>query len=435
MLLFSFLLFTSVLNVLLHGTGFYLLFYLYKRGKGTPQRIFVMNLSLCELIQNICRMTLYVFIIANRSSNRSLGPGCMNSTANNITNTIFNNTTSTIFNITTNNNIFNKTIDQFSGFAENDSLLGSTLVTLIVNNREDASENTTSSIEVIMEYMMLITNSGVYYLCYTSMVLLTSDRLLCIWLHIGYRKFWTLRKTFASIASAWGLCSVVVIGLVTYAYVNNVFGRPATEQIFKKAVYHYTLTLLLTLFLIFAIGSYSLMFSKFLSSSRTTSSRRRSQNTIFYTFRHSRFFISVLLVVSYLLLMVIPNLVATTLSMAGITIPQAIYDCINVCSILSDTADGFIYVFLQTSVKRLLFRQTTLRRSTMSKAVSTNIPASPDFNGLRVRMKEMITSPRLRKILKTDNCTPSDTDDDEGEKSRNTHTLSPLFQNRSRNGK
>ena len=280
----------NVFNIILHGSGFYLLLCLYNRGKRSPQRVFIMNLSLVELLQNICRLSVHI--------------------------------TSTLI------------------------------------PSENSSKNSAGS--VALWYMILITNSGIYYLCFASMFLLTCDRLLCIWLSVRYPTYWNLKKTFTTIGSTWVFCALIAVTIVLYAYCVV---QP-WDSVYNNLLSRYITTALFTIFLVFAIFSYSVMFLKFLSSSRNTSTRnKRSKHTILYTFRHSKFFISVMLVSTFLVLMVIPNLINTVLKISGnvdTTIANSLDLCINVCVALSDTADGLIYVFLQAPVKRLLFRKLTI---------------------------------------------------------------------------
>ena len=46
----------NILNVVVHGLGTTLLFHQYHNGRKIAQRLFILNLSVCELIYNLVEM-------------------------------------------------------------------------------------------------------------------------------------------------------------------------------------------------------------------------------------------------------------------------------------------------------------------------------------------------------------------------------------------
>ena len=110
------------------------------------------------------------------------------------------------------------------------------------------------------------------------------------------------------------------------------------------------------LFIIFAIYTYGYIFLKHLNSRRRYSGTSTpSELSVWQAFRMSKFFISALLVGSYLILRVVPVLVLVTMTFVhGSTLPNwlIIYSSVSVA--LSDLMDGLIYVILCPSVQKQL---------------------------------------------------------------------------------
>ena len=104
-----------------------------------------------------------------------------------------------------------------------------------------------------------------------------------------------------------------------------------------------------SLFLLFAVVSYLIMFLKYIKSRRSSMSTHQSK---FFLFRTSKFYVSLLLITSFIILSVIPSLI-----MSSSPIDESLnnnYLYLEITSVLSDTVDGVIYVLLYAPVRTIL---------------------------------------------------------------------------------
>ena len=102
------------------------------------------------------------------------------------------------------------------------------------------------------------------------------------------------------------------------------------------------------------------MFRKYASSRRRTSSAGNidvPQESLFRIYRNSRFFVSIMLVTSSLILGVIPKLMYVFMLIADNKVPLPFKYYVEFCRLLSDMVDGIIYVMLQPSVRKLLLEK------------------------------------------------------------------------------
>ena len=206
-------------------------------------------------------------------------------------------------------------------------------------------------------YLIPVIITGVYLSYFLAMTYLTVDRLLHVLLHMKYSMFWTINKARKLLIVT---CMVNFTISVTFA-LTFYFTRSDRSYglIVKKMFYIYIPTVLYTIFLILAVVSYIIMFLKFANSRRVTTERdpedpRQSLGRIFL---NSRFFISIMLVLSYLILMIIPSLIRTFYFITGTRVPKLVNVYIDISITLSDTADGIIFIFMNPSVRTLLLKK------------------------------------------------------------------------------
>ena len=121
----------------------------------------------------------------------------------------------------------------------------------------------------------------------------------------------------------------------------------------------------LSIFSIFAMVSYSIMFVKYVKSKRSfhgnihgnsSTSSTSSTSSIVVIFSQSRFFISVLLVASYLLLSVIPYLMNTVWFLVDHKGSKSFKIYPQISRRVSHTVDSVIYIFIQPPVRKMLLR-------------------------------------------------------------------------------
>ena len=279
------------INIALHGFGLYLLVTLYKQGEKSSQRLYLLNLSFAELLQNFFSLVIHSLRLTYK-----LHPS---------------------------------------------RVLGRTIT-----------------------FLIYVINTGVGYQYFASMFLLLGDRLLCTLLGLRYPIYWNFRKTITTITCTW-VCNVLVsVAASLHVYVSKkqvIYGEV------NKIMSFYVPTTLFATFLIFSIFSYSVMFYKFLSSRRRTSGGGTAQPSALYIFTHSKFFICIILVSTFLILMVIPTSIGTLSLIIDNPLSRSFDKYLHISVILSDTADVFIYVFLQPSVRKLLLKHLSSVFQTISR--------------------------------------------------------------------
>ena len=211
--------------------------------------------------------------------------------------------------------------------------------------------------------------TGVSYIYILARFFVTGDRLLNVLFYAKYARYWCMGKTWKLIIITW-MCNLVIsisLSLLTYFKFNYV----RYEANISKIMAVYVLTFLHGVFLIFTFFTYCVMFRKLVHSQRYFARRRNEkipQVSLLKIFINSRFFISGLLVSSYLILTVIPSLTRSIHYIAGYKVPYSLTLFYLISTRLSYTVDGIIYTFLQKSIRDLLMK--TLFRQHQNQSLS-----------------------------------------------------------------
>ena len=274
------------------------------------QHLFLLNLSLSEFVQNIIRLIFYSFVMYIAVNL------CM---------------TPSIILLSQNQNISTPTASA-SGVAPSPSLLHASIT--------------------VAYFGEFVLNTGMIYQCFMAMILLTADRLMCILLGIRYPMYWSSKKTLVTIMCTWLISLTTIIAVCLYA--NTLHDHKSIGKL-QRVIQILWATFALS-FLTFAIFSYAVMFQKFLLSRRSLTTSDTEPLSAWKTFRKSKFFVCVMLVSSFLVLWVLPTVINTIGSLPT-ALPERnspILQYVLISVILSDTADGIIYVFLTPDVRNLL---------------------------------------------------------------------------------
>ena len=197
--------------------------------------------------------------------------------------------------------------------------------------------------------VLMLLSPCIFFLNVSAMLLLTADRLSACLLHIRYQSFCTVSRAKAAIIFIWVFSLLLIPMVITLLYVFYGY------EIMKKAVDHWYWLILpgyCILFLLFAVVAYILMFLSF------SKSRRRStvsNQSFLYMFTHSKFYMAVLLVGTFLLLAVVPRLIRTEMFFTN-TWNFTLADALIIVCNLSDIADGLIYILVYAPIRSLLWR-------------------------------------------------------------------------------
>ena len=205
--------------------------------------------------------------------------------------------------------------------------------------------------------------AGLNYNYILAMLYLTADRILNIILNLKYPVYCTISKCSILLVVTWSLC---LTGSLVYSLCVYLIGyREIKKHGVVGVINVHIPTGVYVIYVIFAIVVYVLIFVHFarsyrqfhriqppLTNTTTQTSNASSQSTFVYIFKHSRFYVSIVIISSYLTIMVVPNLIRSGFTGSNFSKQFSLYYYTS--SALSDTVDSMVYVFLQPKVRRLL---------------------------------------------------------------------------------
>jgi hypothetical protein len=199
-------------------------------------------------------------------------------------------------------------------------------------------------------YTHIFSVSGVFYNYMLSMFYITGDRLLHIILNLRYPVYWSIGKTKRLLICTWVFCLTISTSLIlVYHFIFK--SAMIKYEVYLDIIRLYIPFTLYIISLLFAIVTYTVMFLTF---ARSRSNTIAPQSSLFNIFINSRFFICVLLMTSFLLLTVIPNLIRLFAFATSITLSKQVWLYIFLSTLLSDFIDAIVYIFLQPDVRKLL---------------------------------------------------------------------------------
>ena len=261
--------------------------------------------------------------------------------------------------------------------------------------------------------------TGINYNVICAMFYITGDRLLQVCHNLKYSKvYWSVKKTCILIIITWiinvlisvsfSVSHVVATNLkptlvVSYPQLNvsadhlNFSDPPIVNRTYEEHIASskrhlesirndsdtiylidrikyvikifdtYIPPTLEVTYLIFAVVTYLVMFSKYVQSKRTFEQSDSSAITLFL---HSRFFIPVLLISSYLIFTVIPTIIVIvwwwTSPNYAVEAFRIFVMCTKISVRLSCTVQAFIYLFIKPQVRTLFFRKVCCTRKIYS---------------------------------------------------------------------
>ena len=202
------------------------------------------------------------------------------------------------------------------------------------------------------------------YLYYAAMYLITCDRLVATLLVLRYRIVCTINRAKITLAATWLFC--IICGTTITTYNCSKYGMNwiiVDKELIDIYIYKVPVVLAV-LYFVFVIICYLIMFCLYVKSKRSLAP---SHMTLVQAFRGSKFFVSLLLILSFLFLMVIPFIVlANTWKVLSPTATLFL----EILTYSSDTVDFLIYVFIYrpvTSIMRRSIKSFQAKRSVGGK--------------------------------------------------------------------
>ena len=182
----------------------------------------------------------------------------------------------------------------------------------------------------------------------SAMFLITADRLVASWLILRYNYICTVFRVKVAILCTWVFCLIVVpsvFGALYFAYGLSVLDE--AELYAHRIIFPVTYFS----FFVFASSAYTIMFVIFVKSRRRISSMHQP---VLYLIRSSKFYIALLLILSFLLLSVLPQLIKSGMVLHIIEYNHTLKWVLNIAFFFSDTADGIIYFIFYSPIRKLL---------------------------------------------------------------------------------
>lgn len=280
----------GMVNSFLHILGFYILLRRYKKSTKNPQKIYILNLSIFEIILNLL-------------GNLARVPEMLTH-----------------------------------------------------------SKEVTKVITFVQHYATLFNLTGAWIITYLTMIYITIDRFLVVYLGFRYSLYWTKRKALYVVNLTWACCALFSISIA----VGEFFLHFHYQDVFYKYFYP-TMDFL---YLVIVISVYVYIFYRYQKSfklqhkvSKRTLNKRNA-STAQEAFYQSRFYTSILLVFTFLFFIVIPDL---TYMFFGPKSANRSHDershgyesnlLFDICRFsygIASSLNFFIYIFLQPDVRRIL---------------------------------------------------------------------------------
>lgn len=277
----------NVINVLLHGIGIHLLYCVHRVGEPNVQNVFILNLSITELIMNLCEIFRRLFHIF---SSHSFGP------------------------------------------------------------------SSASTLTSINRYLSIVMFTGVSVVFYLTMAYITIDRLLHIALSIRYKLYWSAKKAKRLLIVTWCFGALIGIGISIAKVLFNYNWSPL--------FYMYIYPIFEISFIILAFSTYLFIFLKYKKSCRVTVTRRSGSSlsdrraSNFQIFQKSKFFVPVLIILSFVIFMFIPDMVYLFIGIVNKKESEVLLASCWISYAVSNAVDACIYIFMKESVRTLLWEKT-----------------------------------------------------------------------------
>ena len=225
----------------------------------------------------------------------------------------------------------------------------STLITRVILIVDEES-NITGTIH---HYFNIASFTGMSLIYYCSIMSVIFDRFLGIFLSLKYKVYCTIFKTKVVVSTLW---------MIGFAFI---FTLPLIDVLAK---FHIDLDILWYVYPIFDISvivlssvTYLYIFKRYKSSQSSTSrvstvSRAHSSSSA-NLFKNSKFFIPLLLTITFVIFIAVPDLLYFFIIEINKKKSPVHLVAVRLCYSLSDLVDAFIYLYLQPSVRRLLWKK------------------------------------------------------------------------------
>lgn len=208
-------------------------------------------------------------------------------------------------------------------------------------------------IDEISNYLFIINITGLFYLFYLSIMFVTLDRLMSSLLTFRYIIYWDHLKAIKLLIASWCIITSVCIFLV------NDFEKMKSNGT-DRIIIEYVPSAFDAAVIILAMASYGIIFSRYVTSRRLVSHTERNESML-QIFRNSKFYVTILLISSFLVLTVIPGSILSIFAYTNIEVSESFYVYTTVSFCLSTTADVIIYLFMHKTVRKVCLQKLSCK--------------------------------------------------------------------------
>ena len=203
------------------------------------------------------------------------------------------------------------------------------------------------------KYLMNQAGTSATYCYFFAMFLLTGDRLLAVLLSLRYRSMCTVPRVRVLIVLTWFLCFCINLPVITGYYFDKGYFWliQGDEKVISRTEMFYIPPVLAIGFVAFSCITYALMFIVYAKSRRQL---QQAPESLFRTFINSSFYISVLLITSFLVLTVVPFLVNIHYDRLKVHMAEPVMNYVSSSLHLSDVVDAVIYILLYRPVRNMM---------------------------------------------------------------------------------
>lgn len=233
-------------------------------------------------------------------------------------------------------------------------------------------------IDTVQMYISFLTCTLFLFVYYFTMVLITIDKCLEIFLNLKYPLFCNSANAKYLLACIWVVGGIVCVSLILACKVGGFDYRvPFVLYVYPTFDLSY---------IAIVVGCYSYIFHKFKTSrtappcgSKILRAESRSSQDISspQVCFNSKFYISFLLVLTFLCLVVIPDLIyMCAIVHSGVVVSPA--GVLLILYHISFLSDAWIYIFLQRRVRNLFIKKLNVIKPSCCKFVYKYIPGVKD---------------------------------------------------------
>ena len=240
-----------------------------------------------------------------------------------------------------------------------------------------------SPVHALRMYTSMFSGSMIKFVYYMTMVYLALNKLLEVVLNVSYQRYCTMLKTKIIMILTWLLGAIFFLGIsiqpskqdnttptTLFNGTRKTLNDTLENQLMKLPQYVDIFTYFYTgfdfFFILIAVCTHGYIFHKYRESrldpilSRSASNQSyKKPDSVWKVFRNSRFYVSCLLIATFIFMVVLPKLLYffAFQHITSLPLKTAFDVAVGLLYYLSFLGDVVIYIFLHPPLKRLMWRK------------------------------------------------------------------------------